>query len=200
MPSMPRERRTESTISFPSLSTLMQLSLKRTLFPQLSDVTKEPGPAHKAVLSRCIMLQGKERRLGDALPCRGSSLPVLGRREQLPANAECDFFPAAQTCPEETVMFLHSQLSSGSEAGRVAALGLLGALAHSDGQCHMPETQGRGWGYWAESRNGLKVVHSHPKGAAKSGSPSRADAPRQGLSSPSAVRNGGTPGMMLLAQ
>ncbi|NXS69685.1 MRO2B protein, partial [Pandion haliaetus] len=51
---------------------------------------------------------------------------------QLPANAECDFFPAARMCPEETVMFLHSQLSSGSEAGRVAALGLLGVLAHSD--------------------------------------------------------------------
>ena len=121
-------------------------------------MTKEPGPAHKAVLSHCIVLQGKERRLGDAPPCRGSSLPVLGRWGQLPANAECDFFPAAQTCPEETVVFLHSQLSGWSEAGRVAALGLLGALAHSDGQCHMPGTQGRGWGYWAEGRNGLKVV------------------------------------------
>ena len=96
----------------------------------------------------------------------------LGGRRQLPANAERDFFPAAHMCPEETVMFLHSQLSGGSEAGRVAALGLLGALAHSDGQCHGPETRGRGWGYWAESRNGLKVVHLHPKGAAKSRSPS----------------------------
>ncbi|XP_052655744.1 maestro heat-like repeat-containing protein family member 2B [Harpia harpyja] len=40
----------------------------------------------------------------------------------------------AQMRPEETGMFLHSQLSGGSEAGRVAALGLLGVLAHSDGR------------------------------------------------------------------
>ncbi|NWS60659.1 MRO2B protein, partial [Chunga burmeisteri] len=66
-----------------------------TLFPQLSDVTKEPGPAHKAVLSRCIMLQ-------------------------------------ARICPKETVVFLHARLSDGSEAGCVAALGLLGVLTHSD--------------------------------------------------------------------
>ncbi|KAF1599050.1 Maestro heat-like repeat-containing protein family member 2B, partial [Eudyptes chrysolophus] len=78
-----------------SPSMLTRISLKWTLFPQLSEVTNEPGPAHKAVLSRCIILQ-------------------------------------AQMCPEETVMFLHSQLNGGSEAGRVAALGLLGALAHSD--------------------------------------------------------------------
>ncbi|XP_075583531.1 maestro heat-like repeat-containing protein family member 2B [Pelecanus crispus] len=71
------------------------LAISTAVHRQLSDVTKEPGPAHKAVLSRCIMLQ-------------------------------------AQSCPEETVVFLHSQLSGGSEASCVAALGLLGALAHSD--------------------------------------------------------------------
>ncbi|KAK4806689.1 hypothetical protein QYF61_027690 [Mycteria americana] len=108
------------------------LAISTTVHRQLSDVTKEPGPAHKAVLLRCIVLQGKERRLGDAPPCRGSSVPDLGGRGQLPANAECNFFPAARMYPEETVVFLHSQLSSGSEAGRVAALDLLGALAHSD--------------------------------------------------------------------
>lgn len=166
VPRVPWERRAESTISFPSLSTLMRLSVKRTLFPQLSDVTKEPGPVQKAALTRCIVLQGKERRLGDAPPCPGSSLPVLGGRGQLPANAECDFFPTAQICPEETIVYLHSQLSGGSEAGRVAALGLLGALAHSDGQCHGAGTQGGGWGCWGESRSGLKVVPPHPKRAA----------------------------------
>ncbi|KAM6106983.1 LOW QUALITY PROTEIN: maestro heat-like repeat-containing protein family member 2B [Phoenicopterus ruber ruber] len=71
------------------------LAISTTVHRQLSDVTKEPGPAHRAVLSRCIVLQ-------------------------------------AQICPEETVTFLLSQLSSGSEAGRVAALGLLQVLAHSD--------------------------------------------------------------------
>ncbi|XP_075580917.1 maestro heat-like repeat-containing protein family member 2B [Pelecanus crispus] len=71
------------------------LAISTAVHRQLSDVTKEPGPTHKAVLSRCIMLQ-------------------------------------AQSCPEETVVFLHSQLSGGSEASCVAALGLLGALAHSD--------------------------------------------------------------------
>ncbi|XP_059679369.1 maestro heat-like repeat-containing protein family member 2B [Gavia stellata] len=71
------------------------LAISTAVHRQLSDVTKEPGLAHKAALSRCITLQ-------------------------------------ARMCPEETVMFLHSQLSGGTEAGRVAALGLLGALAHSD--------------------------------------------------------------------
>ncbi|KAM9584774.1 maestro heat-like repeat-containing protein family member 2A [Morphnus guianensis] len=109
------------------------LAISTAVHRQLSDVTEEPGLAQKAVLSRCIMLQGKERRLGDGPPCRGSSLPVLGCWGQLPADAECDFFPAARMRPEETGMFVHSQLSGGSEAGRVAALGLLGMLAHSDG-------------------------------------------------------------------
>jgi len=177
VPGVPRKRKAESTISFESLSTLMQLSLKWTLFPQLSDVSKKPGPAHEAVLSRCIVLQGKERRLGDALPCRGNSPPAPWGQGQLPATAECDFFPTAQVYPEETVVFLQSQLSSGYEAGRVAALGLLRALLHSDGQCHGPDTQGRGWGCWAEGRDGQKGVHLHPKGAAKCGSPSRADKP-----------------------
>ncbi|XP_072731086.1 maestro heat-like repeat-containing protein family member 2B [Ciconia boyciana] len=71
------------------------LAISTTVHHQLSDVTKEPGPAHKAVLSYCIVLQ-------------------------------------ARMCPEETVVFLHSQLSGGRQAGCVAALGLLGALAHSD--------------------------------------------------------------------
>ncbi|XP_059685558.1 maestro heat-like repeat-containing protein family member 2B, partial [Gavia stellata] len=71
------------------------LAVSTAVHRQLSDATKELGRAHKAVLSRCVVLQ-------------------------------------ARICPEETVLFLQSQLSSGSEAGRVAALGLLGALAHSD--------------------------------------------------------------------
>eukprot|EP00076_Gallus_gallus_P042368 XP_025007906.1 maestro heat-like repeat-containing protein family member 2B [Gallus gallus] len=38
----------------------------------------------------------------------------------------------ARICPEETVLFLQSQLGADREAGCVAALGLLGALARSD--------------------------------------------------------------------
>eukprot|EP00076_Gallus_gallus_P036662 XP_025002200.1 maestro heat-like repeat-containing protein family member 2B [Gallus gallus] len=38
----------------------------------------------------------------------------------------------ARICPEETVLFLQSQLGSERECGCVAALGLLGALARSD--------------------------------------------------------------------
>ncbi|XP_021247683.1 maestro heat-like repeat-containing protein family member 2B [Numida meleagris] len=38
----------------------------------------------------------------------------------------------ARICPEETVLFLQSQLGDEREARRVAALGLLGALARSD--------------------------------------------------------------------
>ncbi|XP_049666562.1 maestro heat-like repeat-containing protein family member 2B [Accipiter gentilis] len=71
------------------------LAISTAVHRQLSDVTEEPGPAQKAVLSRCIMLQARMR-------------------------------------PEETGVFLHSQLSGGSEAGRVAALGLLGVLARAD--------------------------------------------------------------------
>ncbi|KFR01342.1 Maestro heat-like repeat-containing protein family member 2A, partial [Nipponia nippon] len=73
----------------------MALAISTAVHHQLSDVTKEPGPAHKAALSHCIVLQ-------------------------------------ARMCPEETVVFLLSQLSGGSVAGCVAALGLLRALVHSD--------------------------------------------------------------------
>ena len=52
------------------------------------------------------------------------------------ANIAWDFLPAARICPEEMVLFLQSQLGEDWEAGRVAALGLLGALARSDGQYH----------------------------------------------------------------
>lgn len=132
-------------------------------------MTKESGLAHKAVLSRCIMLQGKQRRLCNAPPCRAAlSLSfIIGIA---PANAECGLIPTARICPEETVTFLRSQLSGGSEAGRVAALGMLVTLCHSDGQCHRPGTQCRGWGWgcWAECRDGLKMVHVHPKEAATS--------------------------------
>ncbi|XP_019468687.1 maestro heat-like repeat-containing protein family member 2B isoform X2 [Meleagris gallopavo] len=38
----------------------------------------------------------------------------------------------ARICPEETILFLQSQLEDECEAGRVAALGLLGTLACSD--------------------------------------------------------------------
>jgi len=48
-------------------------SLVSSLFPQLSDGIKQPGPARKAAFSRHIVLQGEERRLGDALPRHGSS-------------------------------------------------------------------------------------------------------------------------------
>lgn len=71
--------------------------------------------------------------------CRGSSVPVLGSQGQPPANAECNFFPAARTCPAAV---LRSQLRHGSEAQRVATLSLLGELARSDGQC-------QGWGHTA---------------------------------------------------
>ncbi|KAM6038320.1 maestro heat-like repeat-containing protein family member 2B [Chlamydotis macqueenii] len=71
------------------------LTISTAVHRQLSDVTKEPGPACKALLSRCILLQ-------------------------------------ARVYPGETVEFLQSQLSSGSQAGRVAALGLLGVLARAD--------------------------------------------------------------------
>ncbi|XP_074726372.1 maestro heat-like repeat-containing protein family member 2B [Strix uralensis] len=72
------------------------LAIRTAVHRQLSDVTPEPGPAHQAVLTRCMVLQ-------------------------------------ARMCPEKTAVTLHSLLSGGSEAGRMAALGLLGALAHSDG-------------------------------------------------------------------
>lgn len=51
-------------------------------------------------------------------------------------NTERDFLPAAQICPEEMVLFLQSQLGGEREAGCVAALDLLSALACSDGQYH----------------------------------------------------------------
>ncbi|XP_054024596.1 maestro heat-like repeat-containing protein family member 2B [Dryobates pubescens] len=71
------------------------LAISSAVHRQLSGVCKEPGPAHRALLSRCFVLQ-------------------------------------APACPEETLVFLQSQLSAGSQAGRAAALGLLGALLRAD--------------------------------------------------------------------
>ena len=72
--------------------------------------------------------------LGGALA--KSSLSNLTNGHKLLANAARDFLPTAQICPEETVLFLQSQLEDDWEAGCVAALGLLGSLARSDGQYH----------------------------------------------------------------
>ena len=52
------------------------------------------------------------------------------------ANTARDFLSAARICPEEAVVFLRLQLGDEREAGCVAALGLLSALACSDGQYH----------------------------------------------------------------
>lgn len=49
------------------------------------------------------------------------------------ANTAWVFLPAARICPEETVLFLQSQIGSEKEDECVTALGLLGALAHSGG-------------------------------------------------------------------
>ena len=70
--------------------------------------------------------------LGGALA--KTSLTNLRNGCEFLANTVRDFLPAARICPEETVQFLQSQLGADREAGCVAALGLLGALARSDGQ------------------------------------------------------------------
>ena len=72
--------------------------------------------------------------LGGALA--KTSLTNLWNGCEFLANTVRDFLPAARICPEETVLFLQSQLGNEWEAGCVAALGLLGALARSDGQYH----------------------------------------------------------------
>ncbi|XP_059691036.1 maestro heat-like repeat-containing protein family member 2B [Gavia stellata] len=65
---------------------------------------------------------------------RVNKLPDVTKEPGLAPKAELPRCIALQAriCPEETGMFLHSPESGGSKAGRVAALGLLGALAHSD--------------------------------------------------------------------
>ena len=70
--------------------------------------------------------------LGGALA--KTSLTNLRNACEFLANTARDFLSAARICPEETVLFLQSQLGNEWEAGCVAALGLLGALARSDGQ------------------------------------------------------------------
>ena len=72
--------------------------------------------------------------LGGALA--ETSLTNLRNGCEFLANTVRDFLPAARICPEETVQFLQSQLGADREAGCVAALGLLAALARSDGQYH----------------------------------------------------------------
>lgn len=90
-------------------------------------MTKESGLAQRKVLSRCIMLQGNERRLHNAPLCQ-AALSLSFVTGAAPANAECGLFPAARIWPEKTVMFLRSQLSGGNEASHMAALGMLVVL------------------------------------------------------------------------
>ncbi|NXK56192.1 MRO2B protein, partial [Chauna torquata] len=71
------------------------LAISSVVYRELSDDNKQHSQAHKAQLTRCILLQ-------------------------------------ARICPEETILFLHSQLGGEREAGCVAALDLLGALARSN--------------------------------------------------------------------
>ena len=72
--------------------------------------------------------------LGGALA--KTSLTNLRNGREFLANTARDFLPAARICPEEMILFLQSQLGDDWEAGCVAALGLLGTLARSDGQYH----------------------------------------------------------------
>ena len=61
-------------------------------------------------------------------------LANLSNGHEFLANTARDFLSAARICPEETVLFLQLQLGDEREAGCVAALWLLSALACSDGQ------------------------------------------------------------------
>ena len=65
-----------------------------------------------------------------------TSLANLWNRREFLDNTVWDYLPAARICPEETVLFLQSQLGGQRTDSCVAALGLLGALARSDGQYH----------------------------------------------------------------
>ena len=85
--------------------------------------------------------------LGGALA--ETSLTNLRNGCEFLANTVRDFLPAARICPEETVQFLQSQLGADREAGCVAALGLLAALARSDGQYHRSGLPGIPFAIWA---------------------------------------------------
>ena len=85
--------------------------------------------------------------LGGALA--KTSLTNLRNGCEFLANTVRDFLPAARICPEETVQFLQSQLGADREAGCVAALGLLDALARSDGQYHRLGLPGIPFAIWA---------------------------------------------------
>ncbi|XP_067173016.1 maestro heat-like repeat-containing protein family member 2B [Apteryx mantelli] len=53
-------------------------------------------------------------------------------QQTLVTNAKRDFFPTAQICPEEMIVFLYCKLRNGSKADRVAAVEMLQALVRSD--------------------------------------------------------------------
>ena len=84
--------------------------------------------------------------LGSALA--KTSLTNLRNGREFLANTARDFLPAARICPEEMILFLQSQLEYDWEAGCVAALGLLGTLARSDGQYHWLELPGLPSAIW----------------------------------------------------
>ncbi|XP_068811935.1 uncharacterized protein [Struthio camelus] len=73
-------------------------------------------------------------RAGEAAPCcrvLAALLQTCPCGKRLVANGERDFFPAAQICPEETIVFLYCKLRSRSKADRVAAVEVLQALVRS---------------------------------------------------------------------
>ncbi|XP_068811734.1 uncharacterized protein [Struthio camelus] len=81
-------------------------------------------------------------RAGEAAPCcrvLAALLQTCPCGKRLVANGERDFFPAAQICPEETIVFLYCKLRSRSKADRVAAVEVLQALVRSAGQWPRPE-------------------------------------------------------------
>lgn len=72
-------------------------------------------------------------------PSRARNFLVnLSRGVLLTIHAKRGVLPAARICPEETIMFLLSHLSSEDEGTRRTALTLLGAVARTDGQYHRP--------------------------------------------------------------
>ncbi|KAM6225550.1 maestro heat-like repeat-containing protein family member 2B [Spheniscus humboldti] len=77
------------------------LAISTAVHHQLSDVTKEPGPAHKAVLSRCIVLQA---------PAMREKLPQVVEAVRSVCND-----PSAQV-RRAVLEFIRELLSSGSQS------------------------------------------------------------------------------------
>ena len=190
----PRGGESGGSSFFSAPSEPMLFSLKRPLFPQLSDGSKQHSGEHRSELSSCVLLLGEGRRLRGTPLCPCCSLPNL-------------WLTQSTTFPSQPKFALRTRWPFCARSWGVGAR----PRAWCPWICSEPwcapqvsaagrSEAGQGFGLpgWGQTR--LQVMHKRPKRAAKRVFPSRAAARLQGQGCDGAAVNGDAPVTVLDAQ